>query len=404
MLLTSSYELKTAFAYARSFSLERKLYYIDSQMILLGILDSYANDIAIETADREKMVQWLHALDWEQRPGAPVPTGNKPKVPIMTEAERMLENATYYQKKLGDEQLHPQHIILSLLSIENRCQYKFKSLGIIFETYLEQILLLRKSKADVPFRSPKIKTTYITFFHPLIQLFYGARQKKVAVERYFRDAQTLLQYNDIHKCRMLCQLVLQMQPDHVNALWLSGVTWRVERNFQKALPFYEKVHKKHPHHTGVLAELAHCYSEMGNHEWAHRLYAHALSLNPGSSELLNSLGFECIKLELYVEAISYFDQAIAYDVECAYAYNNKGYVLMHLGFPAAARELIDKSLQINKGNAYAYRNLALLALKDQDEETAREMLYKAQRFHFKRNYGNEVEELLQRLGHQKTTS
>jgi tetratricopeptide (TPR) repeat protein len=373
-------------------------------MILLGILDSYASDIAIDNADREKMVMWLHALNWEQRPGITIPTGNKPKVPIMTEAERMLENATYYQKKLGDDQLHPQHIILSLLSIENRCQYKFKSLGIIFETYLEQILSIRKANVEVPLRSPRIKTSYITFFHPLIQLFYGAQQKKAAVERYFREAQALLQYNDIHKCRMLCHLVLQMQPDHVNALWLSGVTWRVERNFQKALPFYEKVYKSHPQHTGVLAEVAHCYSEQGNHEWAHKLYEHALSLNPGSSELLNSLGFECIKLELYVEAISYFDQAIAYDEGCAYAYNNKGYVLMHLGFPAAARELILKSLQLNKGNAYAYRNLALLSLKEQDEETAIEMLRKAQRFHFKRNYGSEVDELLRRLDHQKTTS
>lgn len=404
MLLTSSYELKTAFAYARSFSLERKLYYIDSQMILLGILDSYASDVAIEAGDREKMLQWLHALDWEPRPGAPIPTGNKPKVPIMTEAERMLENATYFQKKLGDEQLHPQHIILSILTIENRCQYKFKSLGIIFETYLEQLLSIRKATTEVPFRSPRIKTSYISFFHPFLQLFYGPQQKKNAVERYFSEAQSLLQYNDIHKCRTLCHLVLQMQPDHVNALWLSGVTWRVERNFQKALPFYDKVHNKHPQHTGVLAEVAHCHSEMGNHEWALKLYAHALSLNPGSSELLNSLGFECIHLELYVEAISYFDQAIAYDEDCAYAYNNKGYVLMHLGFPVAARELILKSLQINKGNAYAYRNLALLSLKEQDVETAREMLQKAQRFHFKRNYGNEVEELLRRLDNQKATS
>jgi tetratricopeptide (TPR) repeat protein len=404
MLLTSSYELKTAFAYARTFSLERKLFYIDSQMILLGILDSYASDIAIDNADREKLVQWLHSLNWEQRPGTLIPTGNRPKVPIMTEAERMLENAAYYQKKLGDEQLHPQHIILSLLSIENRCQYKFQSLGIIFDGYLEQIRTLRNIQTDVPFRSPRIKTSHISFFHPLIRLFYGPKQKHAAVERYFREAQSLLQYNDIQKCRALCHLVLQMQPDHVNALWLSGVTWRVERNFQKALPFYEKVHKKHPQHTGVLAELAHCHSELGNHAWAQRLYEHALSLNPGSSELLNSLGFECIKLELYVEAISYFDQAIAYDEECAYAYNNKGYVLMHLGFPAAARELILKSLQFNKGNAYAYRNLALLALKEQDEDTAREMLLKAQRFHFKRNYGNEVDELLRRLDKQKVTS
>jgi tetratricopeptide (TPR) repeat protein len=404
MLLTSSYELKTAFAYARTFSLDRKLYYIDSQMILLAILDSYESDIAIDTTDRETLISWLHALNWEQRPEIPVPTGNKPKVPIMTEAERMLENAAFYQKKLGDEQLHPQHIILSLLSIENRCQYKFQSLGIIFATYLERIQESRQTSAEVPFRSPRIRTSPISFFFPVLRWFYGPEQKKAAIERYFSEAQALLQYNEIEKCRTRCHLVLQLQPDHVNALWLSGVTWRVERNFSKALPYYEKVQKKHPQHTGVLSELAHCYSEMGQHKWAYQLYEYALSLNPGSSELLNSLGFECINMQLYVEAISYFDQAIAYDEECAYAYNNKGYVLMHLGFLSAAKELMLKSLQINKGNAYAYRNLGLLLLKEHDTPAAREMLQKAKCFHFARNYGNEVDELLRQLDEQTLTS
>ncbi|MVT11758.1 tetratricopeptide repeat protein [Chitinophaga tropicalis] len=397
MLLTSSYELKTAFAYARNFSLERKLFYIDSQMILLGILDSYANDIAIEHTDREKLIAWLNVLDWEKHPGISVPSGSRPKVNIMPEAERMLENAAYYQKKLGDKQLHPQHIILSLLSIENRCQYKFQQLGIVFETYLEQVRQQRGITADIPFRSPRIRSSRIPFLLPLLRLFYTKEQKKKYADRYFREAQTLLQYNEIEKCRALCGQVLQMQPDHVSALWLTGITWRVERKFKKALLYYEKVHKYHPAHTGVIAEMAHCFSELGNHAWAQHLYAHALSLNPGSAELLNSIGFECINMRQYIEAISYFDQAIAYDEECAYAYNNKGYVLMHLGFLPAAKELIIKSLEFNKGNAYAYRNLALLNLKEKNDAGAREMLLQAKRYRFSRNYGDEVDQLLMRL-------
>lgn len=397
MLLTSSYELKTAFAYARNFSLERKLFYIDSQMILLGILDSYANDIAIEHQDREKLIAWLNILNWEKHPGMFPSSGGRPKVNIMPEAERMLENAAYYQKKLGDKQLHPQHIILSLLSIENRCQYKFQSLGIVFENYLELVRQQRGITTKVPFRSPRIRSSRIPFLQPLFRWFYTKEQKKKYADRYFREAQALLQYNNIEKCRALCQHVLQMQPDHISALWLTGITWRVERNFKKALPYYEKVHQHHPAHTGVIAEMAHCFSEMGNHAWAQQLYSHALTLNPGSAELLNSLGFECIKMRQYVEAISYFDQAIAYDEECAYAYNNKGYVLMHLGFLPAAKELIIKSLEFNKGNAYAYRNLALLKMKEKNDAEAREMLLQAKLYRFSRNYGDEVDQLLLRL-------
>jgi ATP-dependent Clp protease ATP-binding subunit ClpA len=116
MLVTPSYELTNVFAYARKFSLERNLYYIDSQIILLGILDSFANDIAIDMADREKLIYWLNALNWEK--GQRKHKGNT--IPLTTEAERMLENAAFYQKKLGDKHLSPQHIILSLLTSSNR--------------------------------------------------------------------------------------------------------------------------------------------------------------------------------------------------------------------------------------------------------------------------------------------
>ena len=102
-------------------------------------------------------------------------------------------------------------------------------------------------------------------------------------------------------------------------------------------------------------------------------------------------------MHLFVEAISYFDQAIAYDEACAFAYNNKGYVLMRLGYLEPAEELMFRSLQYNKGNSYAYRNLGLLYMKQNNTAAAREMLLMAKRYHFERKYGDEVNELLRKL-------
>jgi len=392
-MLAPSYELSAVFAYARNFSLERNLYYIDSQLLLLGILETCTSDIAIDTLDREKMIFWLKTLSWEKGGEKP----NKDTLPLTAEAERMLENAVYYQKRLGDKHLSPQHIILSILTIENRCQYKLQSLGIVYASYLDILKAERNIQQDIPLHPPGIRVPFAARYYPVFQWLYSAKKKKHIIEKYFREAQSCLQYNEGKKCRILCQHILHIEPDHVNTLWLMGVSYRAERNFVQALPYYEKVLEKHNAHTGVIAEVAHCYNEMGNHHRAMQLYSYALSLNPGSSELLNSLGFTCIYMQLFVEAISYFDQAIAYDEACAFAYNNKGYVLMRLGHPVQAEELMYRSLQYNKGNSYAYRNLGILYSKQKNIAAARDMFLTAKRYYFDRKYGNEVDELLRKL-------
>jgi tetratricopeptide (TPR) repeat protein len=397
MLPTPSYDLKNALDYARKFSLERKIFYIDSQMILLGILSTCTGQIHIDDADRENILLWINALDWPEGIIKRRFATRNSSVLLTQEADRMVNNAVFYQKKLEDKELDPEHIILSLLSIENRCQYKFQSLGIIFETYLEQVKLVKGKKMEVPFRSPQLKVPMGWIYNPFIRWFYGRTRKQSIVEKYFREAQALLQYNEGEKCRSICHHVLQIDPDHVNTLWLSGVSWRADRNFKKALPFYEKVLEKHRAHTGVISEIAYCYAELGNYAQAQQLYQYALSLNPGSPELLNSLGFNCIAMKLYIEAISYFDQAIAYDDAFAYAYNNKGYVLMQLGYLDPAKELIYKSLELNRGNAYAYRNLGLLYLQEKNVEAAKEMLETAKLYKFSRKYGDEVDMLLQQI-------
>ncbi|WPQ65769.1 hypothetical protein SIO70_12990 [Chitinophaga sancti] len=392
-MLAPSYELSAVFAYARKFSLERNLYYIDSQLLLLGILETCTTDIAIDTPDREKMIFWLKTLSWEKAGEHP----HKDTLPLTAEAERMLENAVFYQKRLGDKHLNPQHIILSILTIENRCQYKLQSLGIVYASYIDILKADRNIDGEIPLHTPSIRLPFTARYYPLLHWLYSAKKKKHIIEKYFREAQSCLQYNEGKKCRTLCQHILHIDPNHVNTLWLTGVSYRAERNFVQALPYYEKVLEKHSAHTGVIAEVAHCYSEMGNHHRALQLYNYALSLNPGSSELLNSIGFTCIHMQLFVEAISYFDQAIAYDETCAFAYNNKGYVLMRLGHPVQAEELMYRSLQYNKGNAYAYRNLGILYTKQKNIAAARDMLLTAKRYYFNRKYGNEVDELLRKL-------
>ncbi|SFE01673.1 Clp amino terminal domain-containing protein, pathogenicity island component [Chitinophaga sp. CF118] len=391
MLFDASLEIKAALSYARTFSLEKELYYIDSQMILLGLLDSFAFTDLIQDEDREKMITWLKMLDWQH--GTVINTS----VFITQEAERMMKNAAYYQKKLKDKHLLPEHIMLSLLSIENLCRHKLESLGIVFRTFVEQLAAVRDNQLHIPFRSPKIKPSRSFPHNPLVLWLYGEKQKNRMVKEHLAEARNFLQYNDRKRSRRFCRYILQIDPQHTDALWILGITWATDLQFEKAIPYYDKVLQQHPEHTGVLSQLGYCYSQSGNKIRAVELYLRALAISPGSAELLNALGFVLADLQQYDKAITLFDQAIAIDAECAYAYNNKGYVLMRLGYLSQARELITQSLQYNKGNAYAYRNLALLYLQERNFHAAQQMLLSAQKYDFKGKYGSEVDDLLRSI-------
>lgn len=388
MLYDASDEIKTALSYARSFSIEKELYYIDSQMILLGLLDSFSLVNLIQDEDREKMITWLKLLDWKQI------TLFNTSIYITLEAERMMKNAAFYQKKLKDKYLQPEHILLSLLTIENLCRHKLASLGINFQTVLFAMELSREEELIIPFRSPKIKASRWIPHNPLIIKYYSEEKKRKIIEGHLAIARDFLQYNDRKRSRRFCKYILQIDPNHTEALWISGISWATDLRFEKAIPFYEKVLSLHAEHVGVLAQLGYSYSQTGNKARAVELYLRALSINPASADLLNSLGFVLTDLQQYDRAISLFDQAIALDEACAYAYNNKGYVLMRLGYLSQARELMLQSLEWDKGNAYAYRNLALLYLQERNTTIAKEMLHKAKLYDFKAKYGNEVDHLL----------
>jgi len=393
MLFDASKDIKAALSYARKFSLENELYYIDSQMILLGLLDSFAFDNLMQEEDIGKMINWLTMLDWERRTIFNIHA----TLPITLEAERMLKHAAWFQNHLKDEHLRPEHVMLSLLSIENLCQHKLASLGIVFRTFAANIDADRGYELRIPFRSPKIKASRWLPRNYFQLRFMNEVKKRAIVRKHLAEARDFLQYRDRKRSRRACRYILQIDPAHTNALWISGIAWSADRHFDKAIPYYEKVLAQHPEHTGVLAQLGHCYSQSGDKSRAIELYLKALAVNPHSAELLNSLGFVLADLQQYDRAITLFDQAIGLDDTSAYAYNNKGYVLMRLGYLSQARALMIQSLQLNKGNPYVYRNLGLLAMQERNKEQAREMFEMAKLYEFREKYGNEVDNLLRTL-------
>lgn len=99
--------------------------------------------------------------------------------------------------------------------------------------------------------------------------------------------------------------------------------------------------------------------------------------------------------EDYEGAIDYFDKAIALMPDKGYAYNNRGYALYKLKKYKEALKDIRRSLDRDPKNSYAYRNLALVYIDQGKTTDACEALKKAKALYFTRDYGDEVDRLVE---------
>jgi tetratricopeptide (TPR) repeat protein len=73
----------------------------------------------------------------------------------------------------------------------------------------------------------------------------------------------------------------------------------------------------------------------------------------------NNRGYTHNLLGNYELALADFNQAIALDIEPAYAHANRGLALLKLGHTAAGLAALDRSLALDPAQAYAFRNLGI---------------------------------------------
>ncbi|SEW50449.1 tetratricopeptide repeat protein [Chitinophaga arvensicola] len=376
---------------ARDFSLGNELYYIDSRMLLLSILELTSLSLPLSGSDRQELIRRVMKDQWEQIPGAVMRDGN---VPLTVDAEEMVNSATVLQTKLKHTHLLPEHLLLALLSVAGICRDKLQSVGFIFEDYHAYLEETWKSGVVLELSSVAMMPQGKPFRSKLLNWFYRSPLPKKEISTYWRLATYFFRVNHYPFVREYCQYILDEQPDHTEAISLLGATWIIALNYEAALPYFEKAAGLVPGESVYQQDLASCLMHTGHHERGISVLKQLLTTRPGDVPLLNNIGFSCLETGAYAEAIGYFDQAIAIDPEAPFPYNNKGYALLQTGNTAKALECILYSLQLHKGNAYAYRNLALLYLKAHKIPEAKEALLHARKYRFTVMYGPEVDELL----------
>lgn len=389
-------QIADAMADARDFSIESKIYYIDSMMILLMLLKRKDLLIPVNDQDREILIQRTSGHKWVLLDAAIEFNGND-NIPLTVEAEELIDGALRLQQQLHHSRhLIAEYVMLALLSVRGPARNQLEKAGLIFEDYKKALECEWERKVAIDTGSVAKKSERNAPLEKFTRFLSGKYQREKLADANLRQADYYYRYNQFRLVRNYCWYALEASPGYVHAYNLCAAAWMVEREFEKAYPHLKEGLLLAPDDKYTRQNLASCLHEMGEIEQADIIHQQLLADHSDDLNVLNNAGFFYADTGRYQDAITFLDQAIAIgdDEYNAFAYNNKGYALMQLGQLEAAREHILKSLTLHKGNSYAYRNLALLHLKENNQAAAKEALLQAKRFRFTAMYGPEVEELL----------
>jgi protein O-GlcNAc transferase len=173
-----------------------------------------------------------------------------------------------------------------------------------------------------------------------------------------------------HKLGMLAEAekfyaaILEVQPDHFDALHMLGVLRQQQGNNVEALRLIGEALTANSRSADSLRTFGAVLDTLDRHEAALAVYDKALAAKNDRCEALVSRGIALVHLGCPQDALESFDGALAINEHHLEARINRGVALMHLGRHREALESIDGALAIEERHpdAHVSRGVALLHL------------------------------------------
>lgn len=113
-------------------------------------------------------------------------------------------------------------------------------------------------------------------------------------------------------------------------LYYTGLAFLWARDYEKALPYFEKAVKENPNYTDGYFQIGYCKDTLGRYQEAIEAYKQAIRIKPDYAEAHFNLGVAYFKLGRYQEAVEANKQAIRIKPDYADAHNNLGLAYLML--------------------------------------------------------------------------
>ncbi|WP_119289776.1 tetratricopeptide repeat protein [Azohydromonas sediminis] len=192
----------------------------------------------------------------------------------------------------------------------------------------------------------------------------------------FEQALQCHQRGQLAQAAQLYAQMLSLQPDHVDALHLSGVAAAQAGEPQRAIGFFERVLRRDPGHVAAHNNLGNALLALDRLDEALASYERALALQPDHADALYNRGNVLKRLDRPREALGSYDRALALRPDWAAAYGNRGIVHHVLRHFDAAWADYSRAIALNSRLAEPFYNRGRLlvdrrrfaeALRDLDQ-------------------------------------
>lgn len=215
---------------------------------------------------------------------------------------------------------------------------------------------------------------------------------------YSAKGRNLIYLNRPEEAVSLYENALWLCPDSLkpNLYMLRGVCKQRLGDHKGAYDDFMIMHRHDSSNIDAMINLALASDFLGNNDQGMEYLQKVLKVAPDNPYANNNIGYKHLTAGQYKKALPYLNKCVALKPLSGYAYNNRGFCKLKLNDVDGALKDINYSIQLDSINAYAYKNRALvwIALKKTDAACAD--LKRSLELHYTRQYGNEVEELLEK--------
>ncbi len=183
--------------------------------------------------------------------------------------------------------------------------------------------------------------------------------------------------------------------DDREALIRLGRSDVVQGDLQAAMEKFNQLLSRSPDDAAALLERGAAHAMLGNTAAARSDLDRAIELAPRDPVAWNSRGFHLHAAnDQHERAIKDYGQAIKFDPNYSFAFNNRGWSYFKLGDLKKARKNIGIAARKRPNNPFIHRNLGMIELQQGDTAKACSEFRKALDLNFTELHGSEVMELV----------
>jgi predicted O-linked N-acetylglucosamine transferase (SPINDLY family) len=170
----------------------------------------------------------------------------------------------------------------------------------------------------------------------------------------------------------ICRGILEREPDHVDALFLSAEIAAKMGESDRAMETYRQVLHLQPDHVPAHYKRGNLLKDRQQMEAALASYDEAIALDPGYAHAFLNRGFVLERLNQWDAALASYDQAISIDPGDALAHFNRAVVLRVLGRQEEALASYTQAIAVKPDyfEAYCNRGFLLTEMERWDEALA----------------------------------